>query len=163
MMPGGEKIDEYPQHDQGCSEPQGQPVRRDGLGMLNELELAQEEAESRHYKTKAHQGQAGSNPGKKGTFRGQRIAQISGRHGFPHGCYGLFRCPSGIGALCSPFEFSQGTHQRVGRLLWTLFHHPVSSVLVWSEPCGISSSFSRQTKVKERLRPFPHGARSYKL
>lgn len=44
--------------------------------MVDDPELLEEKAEARHNETKAHQGQAGANPGEKCSFGGKIVAEV---------------------------------------------------------------------------------------
>jgi hypothetical protein len=46
-----------------------------------EFHFAQKQSKARHHETETHEGQAGANPGEKGTFRGKVNTRIGGRRG----------------------------------------------------------------------------------
>ena len=61
VVPSGKNVHDDSSCDQGRAEPQRKPVRL-RRGMLNHLQLLEEEAEASHHKAEAHQGQPRPNP-----------------------------------------------------------------------------------------------------
>src|SRR5580704_12559624 len=83
MAPSGEQVNDHARGDQGGAEPLRQAVGLWHGSVLDDLDLLQEESETRYHEAESHQGQAGANPGEEGSFGSQVVAE---------GCGGLSLC-----------------------------------------------------------------------
>jgi len=65
--------------DAGGDERRAKPQRQPGWrrsGVVDKLDLLQEQAKAGHHETKAHERKTGANPGKKRAFDSKIIAQL---------------------------------------------------------------------------------------